>query len=62
MTFKFIALAIIVVCVIVAISCSWFFPEAKYKNDPMKRVKILTRIKLGCFLIMLVLALICIII
>ncbi len=62
MTFKLIAFAIIVVCVLVAMMIGYFVPEAKFKKDPMARVKIIARVRVGCFLLMLILALICIII
>lgn len=62
MTVKFIAMAIIILCVIIALIIGYFFPEYKYKNNPMARIKIVARIRIGCFLTMLILALICIII
>lgn len=62
MIFKFISLGIIVICAIVAFIIPLFFPEEKYKNNPMKRVKIIVRTRLVCILVILVLLLICIII
>ncbi len=62
MVFKFIALALIAISAIVAFLIGFFLPETKYKDAPMKRVKILVRVRLVCILVILVLLLICIII
>ena len=59
MIFKIISLVIIAVCVVVALAIPIFFPEHKYKGNTMQRIKILVRIRAGCFLLMLVLLLIC---
>ena len=62
MLFKFISLAIMLLCALVAYSIKIFLPEHKFKNDPMKRVRIIVRVRLGCILVALVLLFICIII
>ena len=61
MALKFISLALIVMCVLCAMMIGYFIPERKYKNNQMARVKIIARVRVGCFLVMLVLVLICII-
>jgi len=62
MIFKFIALAIIAICALVAYFVKFFLPEEKYKNNPILRTKIIVRVRAACILIALVLLFICIII
>lgn len=59
MVAKLILLGIMVVAGLVAFVIKFFVPEIKYKNNPMQRIKIISRVRVGCVLIILVLLLIC---
>ena len=59
---KLVFVALIAVCLLVSYLIKFFFPEEKYKNNPMKRVKIIVRVRLGCFLSSFILLFICLII
>lgn len=62
MVFKLISVGVFIICAIIAFLIKYFLPEAKYKNDPMQRIKILVRVRVICFVLMLILLFICIVI
>ena len=58
---KLIFLAIMTICAIVAFIAPMFAPEQKYKNNNGKRLRIIVKTRMTCFLIFLVMLLLCII-
>ena len=59
MNIKLIFTGIMFVCAIIAFVIKLFIPEYKYKDNPMRRIILITRIRVGCYIIMMVLLLIC---
>lgn len=56
---KLVMVGLMLVAGLVAFSIKLFVPEIKYKNNPMQRIKIITRVRVVCVLVILVLMLIC---
>lgn len=61
MTFKIICLILMTIAAFGVVITPMFFTEKKYP-DAKKRIRLMTRVRVGCFLTMLILLLICIII
>ena len=60
--FKLVLLAIMCVLASVVFFTPMFFPESKArKNDGGRRTRIIVRIRMGCFLGILILLLLCVI-
>ena len=60
-TVKLVFLAIMAVLAIVIFFTPMFFPEQAGKDEHFKRIKTIVRIRMGCFLVILVLLLLCVI-
>ena len=58
-TIKLVLVAIMAILGFVMFLVGYVIPESNYKKNPMARVKLIVRIRLGCFITMLVLLLIC---
>ena len=58
---KMVFLAVMVMCAIVAMVIPIFFPEQKYKNDSARRLRIIVKTRMTCFLVFLVMMLLCVI-
>ena len=61
MVFKIVLLVIMALCALVAISIPLLVPEVNDKNKKLTRTKIIVRVRMGCFLTILIALLLCII-
>lgn len=59
---KIVFLCVITVLAIVCVFADKFFPEKNYKGREQQRVRIVVRLKMICFIVMLVLLLLIILI
>lgn len=58
-TFKLVLLGIMAVLALVVFLIGYLVPEANFKKNIMARIKLIVRIRSICFVVMLVLLLIC---
>ena len=58
---KLAFLGVMVVCAIIAFVTPLIFSEAKYKNDPARRIRNIVKVRMVCFMVVLVLMLLCLI-
>ena len=58
---KIVFFVLIVILAAVIFVSPMFFPEKKDKNTNAKRIRYLVRVRMGCFLAMLILLLLCVI-
>ena len=58
---KLIFLAIMVVLAVVIFVTPMFFPENKSNNNNGRRTRVIVRIRMGCFLGILILLLLCVV-
>ena len=58
-TFKLVLLGIMAVLALVVFLIGYFVPEANFKKNIMARIKLIVRVRAICFVVMLVLLLIC---
>lgn len=58
---KLIFLGVMTMCAIIAFLAPVFAPEQKYKNNAGKRLRIIVKTRMTCFLVFLVMLLLCII-
>ena len=58
---KLVFLAVMTMCAIVAFLAPMFAPEQKYKNNNGQRLRIIVKTRMICFLIFLVMLLLCVI-
>ena len=58
---KLVFLGIMTMCAIVAFLAPMFAPEQKYKNNNGKRLRIIVKTRMICFLIFLVMLLLCVV-
>lgn len=59
MVAKLIMVGLMFVAGFVSFVIQFFVPENKYKNNPMQRIRIISKVRVVCVLIILVLMLIC---
>lgn len=58
---KLIFLCVMAICALISFMAPVFAPEQKYKNDNSRRLRIIVKTRMACFLTFLVMLLLCVI-